>query len=84
MRTEASVSIKHDDIRRYLRKVVTPYGRHVLTGTDDSEILTTGLCTSRASFEECAAALEFVVVRYCSHGVNIEWDSLHALDAMID
>lgn len=72
------------DIRLRLGEVETPYDGHILRSANGNFLAIVGKRTSRVNFSQHLYVVELFIVRSCFQEVLIEWDSLSALEALID
>lgn len=73
-----------EDLRRRLRKVLTPPDTKILRGADGGAISPHGMCGARITLHHKTAFVLFTVLRSCPHEIILGWDFLATHSALID
>lgn len=82
--TGAAISIMREDLRRRLRKVLTPPDTKTLRGADGGIISPHGMCGARLIVNNKTTFILFTVLITCPHEIILGWDFLSSHSALID
>lgn len=82
--TGAHISVMSSNLRRRLRKVLTPPMPRVVRVADGSTPLVAGMCTARVRIADHETAVMFTVLEQCPHDLILGLDFLSEHAALID
>lgn len=82
--TGAHISVMNSELRRRLKKVLTPPTVPLIQVADDGTFPVLGMCSARISVANRSTAVLFAVLERCCHDLILGMDFLSAHSALID